>query len=289
MTETASQDTQPSFTDSPAPGWSDEADLQLAADVDPRQELRESGFVYLQGEDFTVAAALAEPLEAFVEAYEYLPVDPYSETGCRFRRHQRFVLTPRPLTVIPTDISNYSQSLLLNSKDGGTVREFEPLPADLATNSFLQALIRYDFEHSPFASVRDSNVAYDVGLHLVRMRARQGQPAIASPNKLHKDGEWVTWIHLVSRQGIKGGESVVANNDKEVLVRATLVHRLDTVAVWDDTVFHHVNPVEVVEGEDEGHRDVLIVDFTPMLPATSYEDAAGGGMSEFRARLSDVG
>ncbi len=263
-------------------------DLQLAADVDPRRDLRESGFVVLQGEDFTVPAALAEPLATFVEAYEYLPVDRYSETGCRFRRHQRFVLTPRPLTVMPTDVSNYAQSMLLNSKDGGTVREFEPLSDDLATNSFLQALIRYDFEHSPFASVRSSNLAYDVGLHLVRMRARQGQPAVASPNKLHKDGEWVTWIHLVSRKGIKGGESVVANNDKEVLIRATLVRRLDTVAVWDDAAFHHVNPVEVAEGEGEGYRDVLIVDFTPMLPATSFEDASERAMSEFRARLSDV-
>ncbi len=288
MTDGVSQDTQPSLTDSPAPAWSDEADLQSTADVDPRRDLQERGFVYLQGEDLTVPAALAEPLEALVEAYEYLPEDPYSETGCRFRRHQRFVLTPRPLTVIPTDISNYAQSVLLNSEDGGSVREFEPLPDDLATNSFLQALIRYDFEHSPFASVRSSNLAYDVGLHLVRMRARQGQPAVASPNKLHKDGEWVTWIHLVSRKGIKGGESVVANNDKEVLIRATLARRLDTVAVWDDAVFHHVDSVEVAEGEDEGHRDVLIVDFTPMLPATSYEDASERAMSEFRARLSDV-
>ncbi len=268
--------------------WSDKADLQLAADLDPRRDLRESGFVYLQGEDFTVPAALAEPLDTFVEAYDYLPEDRYSETGCRFRRHQRFVLTPRPLTVIPTDISNYAQSVLLNSEDGGTVREFEPLAKDLATNSFLQALIRYDFEHSPFAGLRSSNLAYDVGLHLVRMRARQGQPAVASPNKLHKDGEWVTWIHLVSRKGIKGGESVVANNDKEVLIRTTLEQRLDTVAVWDEAVFHHVNPVEVAEGEDEGYRDVLIVDFTPMLPATSYEDASERAMSEFRARLSDV-
>lgn len=288
MTDAVFQDTHPSFTGSPALALSDNADLQLATDVDPRHDLRESGFVYLQGEDFIVPAALAEPLDTLVEAYEYLPKDRYSETGCRFRRHQRFVLTPRPLTVIPTDISNYAQSVLLNSKDGGTVREFEPLPDELATNSFLQALIRYDFEHSPFASVRSSNLAYDVGLHLVRMRARQGQPAVASPNKLHKDGEWVTWIHLISRKGIQGGESVVANNDKEVLMRATLARRLDTVAVWDDAVFHHVNPVEVVGGEDEGYRDVLIVDFTPMVPATSYQDASERAMNEFRARLSDV-
>ncbi len=279
--------TQP-FTDSPTPAWNDPADLQFAGNGRPRRELRERGFAVLKGEDFTVPPALSDPLETFVAAYEHLPVDRYSETGCRFRRHQRFILTPRPLTVIPTDVSNYAQSALWNSEDGGSVREFEPLPDELATNSFLQALIRYDFEQSPFASVRSSSVAYDVGLHLVRMCARPGQPAVASPNKLHKDGEWVTWIHLVSRQGITGGESVVADNDKEVLMRATLAQRLDTVAVWDDAVFHGVDPVEVAPGGNEGYRDVLIVDFTPMLPATSYEDASARVLDDFRARLGEV-
>ena len=298
ITDGVFKDTLPRFTGSPALAGSNKADLrmpqrginetELVANGDPRRELRDRGFVVLQGEDFTIPTALMEPLDTFAEAYEDLPQDRYSETGCRFRRHQRLVLIPRPLTVIPTDISNYAQSLLLNSKDGGRVRKFEPLPDDLATNRFLHALIRFDFEHSPFASVRSSNLAYDVGLHLIRTRARPGQPAIASPNKLHKDGEWVTWIHLVSRRGIQGGASVVADNDKEILLRETLARRLDTVAVWDQTVFHHVDPVEVVEGEDEGYRDVLLVDFTPMLPATSYEDGSARVMSEFRARLSEV-
>ncbi len=288
MTTTHPLPGTPPFTGPTPPAPSDEAELRWAADGDPRRELRERGFVVLNGGDLSVPAALAEPLDAFVAAYEHLPVDRYSETGCRFRRHQRFVLIPRPLTVIPTDVSNYAQSALWNPEDGDTVREFEPLPDELARNRFLQAVIRYDFAHSPFAGVRSSCVAYDVGLHLVRMWARPGQPAVASPNKLHKDGEWVTWIHLVCRQGVTGGESVVADNDKEVLMRATLARRLDTVAVWDDAVFHGVDPVEVAAGEEAGYRDVLIVDFTPMVPATSYEDASTRVMSEFRARLGEA-
>ncbi|MCP5067117.1 MAG: 2OG-Fe dioxygenase family protein [bacterium] len=288
LTDGVFEDTHPRFTGALALAGSDEIDLQVATNHDPDRALRESGFVVLQGEDFIVPAALTEPLDTFALAYDHLPQDRYSEAGCRFRRHQRLVLIPRPLTVIPTDVSNYAQSMLLNSEEGGAVREFEPLPDDLATNSFLQALIRFDFDHSPFASVRSGNLAYDVGLHLIRTRARPGRPAVASPNKLHKDGEWVTWIHLVSRQGIRGGESVVADNDKQILMRATLAQRLDTVAVWDESVFHHVDPVEVAEGEDEGYRDVLLIDFTPMLSATSYQDASERLMSGFRTHFSDV-
>ena len=80
----------------------------------------------------------------------------------------------------------------------------------------------------------------------------------------------------------------MADNDKKILLQATLAQRLDTVAVWDETVFHHVNPVEVTEGEEEGYRDVLLLDFTPMLPATSYEDASSRVMSGFRTQLTDV-
>ncbi len=262
--------------------------MRLTATGDQRRDLREHGFVYLQGADFAVPQSLIEPLDSLVEAYLHFPEDRYAETGCRFRRHQRFILIPEPLTLMPTEVSNYAQSVLLNPENGGVVREFEPLPDELAANRFLHALIRYDFTQSPFARVSSSNLAYDVGLHLIRLCARPGQPGVASPNKLHKDGEWVTWIHLMSRHGIRGGESVVADNDMRVLFQATLEQRLDTVAVWDDAVFHAVNPVEVEEGRDEGYRDVLIVDFTPMLPATSFQDVSPRVMSELRARLSGV-
>ncbi len=260
--------------------------LPLIANGHPRRDLRERGFVYLKGTDFTVPAPLLEPLDALVAAYDDLPEDPYSQTGCRCRRHQRFVLIPRPLTLISTEVSAYAQSALFNPEDGDVVRDFAPLPDELAANGFLRALIRYDFEQSPFAGVRGGNLAYDVGLHFVRMLARPGQPAVASPNRLHKDGEWVTWIHLMARKGIRGGGSLVADNDRETLMRATLEERLDTVAVWDDAVFHQVFPVEVEESVDEGYRDVLIIDFTPMLPATSYQDASTRMMGELRSRLS---
>ena len=77
-----------------------------------------------------------------------------------------------------------------------------------------------------------------------------------------------TFIHLIERHGITGGESLVADNDKRPLVRMTLDDRLDTVTLSDKDVYHHVEPIEVAPGESEGYRDVLLIDFTPMHPVT---------------------
>ncbi|MEO1278705.1 MAG: 2OG-Fe dioxygenase family protein [Planctomycetota bacterium] len=230
---------------------------------------------------------MADALETFIRAYDHLPVDHYSRDGNRFRRHQRFVLVPRPLTLIPTAVSQYSQSLRLNPRDGDTIRDFEPLPSELVQNAFLRALILHDFENSPFASISSNNLAYDVGLHLVRLRPRLGQPAISSPNRLHKDGEWITWIHLVSRHNVSGGESLVTDNDKELLLRSTLRRPLDTLGVWDHSVYHHVSQVDVAEGHDEGYRDVLLVDFTPMVPTTNYETLAERATDDLRRHFTD--
>lgn len=264
----------------------DEADLRLTTG-EPRRDLRENGFVVFGGDDFAVPSALTKSLDTLVRAYDQLPRDPYSQDANRYRCHQRFVLVPHPFTVIPTEISNYTQSIRLNSEDGGTIRKFAPLPDGLAENSFLRMLIRHDFMHSPFADVVSNNLTYDVGLHLIRLHPRADRSAKSSPDRLHKDGEWVTWIHLISRRNVRGGENLVTDNDKQVLARVTLEQRLDTIAVWDDMVYHHVSAVEVAEGQDEGHRDILLVDFTPMLPVTSYQTVMERGASAFRARLSE--
>jgi hypothetical protein len=108
----------------------------------------------------------------------------------------------------------------------------------------------------------------DVGVHAIRCVARPGLPGISSPNRLHKDGEPFTFVHLIGRHGITGGKNLVTDNAKQLLVSLTLTERLDTVAVSDKDGYHQVKPIEVAPGHSEGYRDVLLIDFTPMAPVT---------------------
>ena len=97
----------------------------------------------------------------------------------------------------------------------------------------------------------------------------------SSPNCLHKDGEPYTYVHLLKRDGIVGGESLVADNSKQPLFEVTLHDLLDTLVVRDETVFHHVKPIRVLPDSEEGYRLVLLIDFTPLKPTISqYQQAA---------------
>ncbi|MCH8979559.1 MAG: 2OG-Fe dioxygenase family protein [Armatimonadetes bacterium] len=194
-----------------------------------------------------------------------MPADPYCESGNRYRRHSRFVLLPWLDLLVPRPITQYLQDRELNSKDGGMVRTFERLGGAMESNEFLRELILFDFHHTTFPEAARS-MPMDVGIHAIRYVTRPGLPGISSPEGLHKDGEPYTYIHLIARCRVTGGESLVADNDKRSLATTSLMDCLDTVAVSDKDVYHAVTTVEVAPGETEGHRDVLLIDFTPMHP-----------------------
>ncbi len=199
--------------------------------------------------------------------YETLPPDQYCESGNRYRRHSRYVLLPWLNLLESRPIAQYLQDRELNPTDGGVIRTFERLSKAIEANAFLREMILFDFSNTTFEETIWSTPV-DVGVHAIRYVARPGLPGVSSPNRLHKDGEPFTFIHLIERHGVTGGESLVADNDKRPLVRVTLSDCLDTVTVSDKDVYHQVEPIEVASGESEGHRDVLLIDFTPMHPVT---------------------
>ena len=242
----------------------------------PRNDLERQGYACFKGRDLVISSRLQRELSLLLDSYETLPLDQYSESANRYRRHSRYVLLPWLNLLEPRPISQYTQDRELNPTDGGVIRTFERLSKEMEVNAFLREMILFDFSNTTFTEdIRSTPV--DVGVHMIRSVARSGLPGVSSPNMLHKDGEPFTFIHLMRRRGLVGGESLVADNDKRLLVRITLADCLDTVVVSDNDVFHHVEPIEVAPGEPEGHRDVLLIDFTPMLPMTLK---APGGKSD---------
>lgn len=139
------------------------------------------------------------------------------------------------------------------------VRKFENLEPDTARNSFLLALIDFDFISSPF-SAEDLSFPFDVGVHLIRVKASPDLPGISSPDCLHKDGEPFTFIHLIKRFHVEGGRNIIADNDQKFLAT------VETIAVSDRDVYHQVEKIETPHGAARGFRDVLLIDFTPMKP-----------------------
>lgn len=233
--------------------------------VDGKQQMIRHGYCHVRGTAITWAMAMWFDWESIKEQFDKLPLDPYGESANRRRQLGRFTLVPYAglLFERPASAACYAQSVKHNREVGGIVRRFEPLPGAIMKNRFLHKLIAFDFKNSLFPKSIDTPV--DVGVHFIRLFAEPDKPGIGVPDCLHKDGEPFTYIHLVNRVNVVGGESVVTDNDKHLLLETTLSEPMDTVGVDDKSVFHQVKRVECAPGATKGYRDVILVDFTPMI------------------------
>lgn len=234
----------------------------------PKPELLRQGYCFVPGNTFELTPSQWQGLEIVKRQFDLLRADPYAPSANRFRQFRRYtLLTYGGLFPRPGEETKYEQSLNLNNEAGGYERHFDPIPDHLADSDFLKDLILFDFDNSEFQRSQ-LNAPIEVSLHFIRMLATPNMPGVSVPDCLHKDGEPYTWIHLVNRLDVDGGESLVADNDKRLLFQKTLEQPLDTVGVVDDMVYHQAKRVYVRNGVLRGHRDVILIDFTPMARST---------------------
>ena len=239
---------------------------QLACLRIAREDMIRNGFAYLSGDDLVLTDTQRLELELIRNYFDGLPLDIYDEESSRYRRHSKFYLLPFAGLLIPAaQQATYSQHAQFNSEAGMEERKFEPISDEVLSYELIVKLIKHDFENSP---LDESFLAapIEVGVHFIRLRAETDKPGVAVPNRLHKDGEPFTWIHLVNRNGVLGGKNIITDNSQtETLCETTLNNALDSIGIVDNRVWHQVKPVYVENGVTSGFRDVVLIDFTPMI------------------------
>ena len=233
-----------------------------------KSKMKKHGFCHLRGTDFSLSDEQFSDLKEIQEYFHSLPVDPYDDAGQRLRQLSRYIIIPFKQILIPRPdkSTRYVQNIRYNDEINRSSRVFDPISEEFRDSKFIQSLIYSDFHNSPF-SKSDLSLPIDVGVHLIRMQATPEAPGLPTPNKLHKDGEPFTWIHLISRENVFGGENIITDNTKEkVLCHATLEAPMDTIGIVDSAVWHQVKPIFVNPLEESGFRDAILVDFTVMTP-----------------------
>lgn len=249
-----------------------------------KEAVQRYGYYRMGGAEFKLSRDLREGL-ARLTALQ-LPGDANDRTGNRFRRYGKAWIVPGgdrlhvSPTVMNTSIGEreqeYYQPVSLNPEEQGKTRRFAALDEEHFENSLLRALIRFDLSITEFSPDR-IGCPLQVGVHIISLRAREGVPAAATPDFVHCDGEHYTFAHLLMREGVVGGKNWVTDRSargkktvelspSEVKASFTLDEPLDCYVVKDDLVAHAVDKVSVAEGHQEGHRTILLIDFTPMLP-----------------------
>lgn len=191
----------------------------------------------------------------------------------------RFLPCPPFVNGTGERFTTFLQPLGMN-RDYDAERRFEPLPENLIRHDGIQELVELCFQITP--SSLFPNEARDwlrVGLHLICLHAEGARPGVTSPNRAHVDGELSTSIVMLERVNVIGGASLVVGREfadthpNEIpfecrRARMTLEETLDILTVDDRRVAHYVFPV-FARKNTKGHRTVLLVDFTPLVPETS--------------------
>ncbi len=202
----------------------------------------------------------------FKASYKRLVQDRFMGDGgrYRYRRYSRFRLEPGGAEIdwraLP-DSSIY-QERADNPLNGGVTRTFVPLEAEVIANPFFRALLESDLLRARGWLPELFTAPVHLGVHQVRIRVVAGEEGRPTPEGVHRDAERLTVQHLVGREGITGGEFRVHDRTEAVAFSWLQLQPMDSIAFLG-TTWHSATPIQCRDGEVEGYRDILLVDFDP--------------------------
>jgi hypothetical protein len=221
--------------------------------------LAETGFAVLgargpDGMEGLLGTSVAT-LDRWLPFWDRLPPDGYLRDGGRYRqrRHGSFVVDGDAVTLMPQ--RPHWQPVDYNALHGGIERHFEPLEPALAGDA---AWRRWLVALGTHASALRGRQPWFVEAHPFRIDTAGGigRP---TPEGAHRDGVDLVAVTLVSRTGIKGGETRVFQAAGREGLRFTLVEPWSTLLLDDARVIHESTPIQPLDAAAGGHRDTLVV------------------------------
>ena len=237
------------------PGSSPPPPLTSLADLPTQMSC--AGFAVL---DATSVARLAGWQRAPADWAAYwsdLPPDRHLRDGGRYRRRRHGCFVIDGDRVEPVPHRAHWQPVEYNALHGGIERWFEPLAPALAADArwlqLLGALARVAEGLRPAPR-------WFAEAHVFRIDTADGigRP---TPEGAHRDGVDLVAVFLVSRQGIKGGETRVFDVRGPQGVRFTLSEPWSVLLLDDERVIHETTPIQPEGGAAGGqaHRDTLVL------------------------------
>jgi hypothetical protein len=201
---------------------------------------------------------------AVLASFAELPADPHMGDGgeYRYRAYNRYSVElhgPGPLRIEPLPGHSIYQEVEDNAVNGGVLRTFAPLAAEVGEGPLVYALIDNAVAHAYNCDPNILTGAVVAGVHQVRIVARPGQPGLPTPEGIHRDREPFTFQHFMARANVDGGEFQAYDEEKELVFSCLQQECLDTV-MFRGTTWHGATPISCRDPGREGYRDILLVD-----------------------------
>jgi hypothetical protein len=221
------------------------------------QRLRDAGWAVLPAAALAARSpGLSAATAGWAAWWEALPPDTHLRDGGRYRRRRHGSFTVTAGQVTPVAHRAHWQPVEYNALHGGIERWFEPLPPALDADPAWAALL------AALAGVADALhpgvVRWFGEAHLFRIDASEGigRP---TPEGAHRDGVDLVAVILVSRHGVKGGETRVFDAAGPQGVRFTLTEPWSALLLDDARVIHETTPIQPQVAGRPAHRDTLVV------------------------------
>lgn len=232
-------------------------------DVEAGVRLEQQGFAVLTPDAVARLAghSLAE-LSALAPLWDDLALDEYLRDLGRYRsrRHGCGVvqLGGEGDGFIDVPHRAHWQSTAYNALHGGLERWFAPLDPRMTGASAWRDLV-LGLGRCAAAVRRPANGRWYVEAHAFRIdtSAGVGRP---TPEGAHRDGVDFVAVVFIGRRDIRGGETRVFEASGPHGVRFTLELPWTTLLLDDARVIHESTPIQPV-GDDEGHRDTLVLTY----------------------------
>jgi len=236
----------------------------ITVDTDIAGDIERTHYALVPSHEFSFSPDLNESGELLRRDWEHLEPDPYMADGgsCRSRRYGLYLLsgTTGQLTHIPG--ASFYQSIEINPLNGGEQRHFAALGANTVENQLLHELILFDF--AQLTSNKHIEDDWLIGVHQIRIIATPGVPGNPTPEGTHRDDEYYTSQHLISRQNIGGGVNNFYGNGPQPTAVAQAVWTQKSYFdsyYFDRSLWHSVSQIVSGKRDGGGHRDVLLIDF----------------------------
>ncbi len=226
--------------------------------------LRESGFVIVSSRELAEIVGLKhidhEATDAFLSAWNDLPIDEFLADGgrYRFRRHASLRLHAGGETRWQDEAYRpHWQPKAYNKLHGGVFRTFAEVKSETTANIVYRNIVS-SFGEVFRAASTNQREPWFVETHQFRIDARRGEGR-PTPEGAHRDGVDFVLLLMLGRRDIEGAVTTIYDNSGALLAEFMLHEPFTAMLLDDQRVVHATTPFRATGANPE--RDTLVVTY----------------------------
>ena len=209
---------------------------------------------------FELLGCTAQNAAAWLSSWNDLPPDAYLKDGGHYRRRRHSCFVVNALDVQQTPHRAHWQPLEYNALHGGMQRMFEPMSTYVAQSPAWATMLSKLGQVC--TALKPETTTWFVEAHQFRIDTTDGigRP---TPEGAHRDGVDFVAVMLISRHGIKGGDTRVFDVDGPAGQRFTMTEPWTLLLLDDERVIHESTPIQPLDTTSSSlsYRDTLVLTF----------------------------